>query len=85
MKRLRLLKNLSDEVFNVHDLASSIHCFIASSLSALYEIMPKSPYNIPLRKDEDIFQLCYVPKYIGNLRIFFENANINHRFIASLH
>jgi hypothetical protein len=40
MKRLRLLKNRSDEVFN-----ASLPRFIASSLSALYKFRKKLPLN----------------------------------------
>jgi hypothetical protein len=68
MKRLTLLKYWSNEAFN------------ASSLSTLYEFKPKSANN--LWKSKDDYRLYY--ENMGNVTIFFEIANINQRFIASL-
>ncbi len=83
MKRLTLLKYWSDEAFNTSSscfIASSLHRFIASSLSTLQKYKLKSSYNECESKDDDIFRLCY--GNIGNLTKFFDIANINHRFFS---
>jgi hypothetical protein len=56
---------------------------LASSLSTLQKFKLKSSYNECESKDDDIFRLCY--GNIGNVTIFLDIANINHRFIAFLH
>jgi hypothetical protein len=57
----------------------TLHC-LASTLSTLKEFKLKSSYNKFESKDNNIFWLCY--GNIGNLTIFFDIANINHRFFA---
>jgi hypothetical protein len=70
MKHITLLENWSDKAFN------------ASSLSAFYKSMQKSPQNRAKRickgKDDNVFQLCY--GHYGNNKFF---GKLPMEFIAS--
>jgi hypothetical protein len=58
MKRLMLLKNLSDEEFD-----TSSPCFIASRMSTLYELIQKSPYTST--KLSDTYVKANTTKFLG--------------------
>jgi hypothetical protein len=81
MKRLMKLKNCSEEALN----ALSTH-FIASSLSTLYKSMKKSPEN--RAKLSNTYVKAKTTMFFGfaaEIKNFWEIANGNHRFIASMH
>ncbi len=66
-----------------------LHRFIASSLSTLYKVMQKLPLNSAGLLDT--YVKAKTTKFFGVAtkitkiyEFFFETANINHRFIASM-